>query len=103
MDNNNNVKEIKIGEGLELYEGDLGFKAKVEKKFENINFLIISVVIVLLIMVAGLVFAYWEFTYNDSRKTREEIIENKFKMLELEKDSQSFKNCLKNGSWNKCF
>ncbi len=97
------VKEIKIGEGVEFYEGYLGFKAKVEKKFENVNFLIISVVIVLLIMVAGLVFAYWEFTYKESKLNEEKFLENKFKILELEKNSEIFKLCLKSGNWNKCF
>jgi len=74
-----------------------------DEKFKEIYMILLTAVIVLLVMVAGLVFAYWEFTYKESRIIEEKFLENKFKILELEKNSEILKLCLKSGGWNKCF
>lgn len=58
---------------------------------------------ILLFMIAGLVFAYWQFTYSANREIRDQLIENKFKMLDIEKDFQAFKKCLEAGGWKTCF
>ena len=65
--------------------------------------------IIIILMVAGLVFAYWQFTYSANREIRDSIIENKFKMLELnqlvnesKQTTQDFKNCIWNNGLSNC-
>lgn len=58
---------------------------------------------VLLLMVAAMILAYWQFIYLDGKDTNTQIMENKIQMIELEKNSEIFKNCLKLGGWSKCF
>jgi len=70
---------------------------------EKTRDLVIFGFFVLLLMVAGMLLAYWQFTYLDNKDTNKQIMENKIQMMELEKDSEIFKNCLKLGGWNKCF
>ncbi|GEM_PF-6733198 len=55
-------------------------------RIENITYLGFLIII---FMVLGLVFAYWQFTYSASRETRDQVIENKFRMLDLEKDNKN--------------
>jgi hypothetical protein len=70
---------------------------------EDTRALVIFGFLVLLLMVAGMILAYWQFIYLDGKETNKEIIENKIKMIEIESQSEIFKNCLKSGGWSKCF
>lgn len=79
---------------------------KAVKKSEKTEDLVSFGFVVLLAMIAGLIFAYWQFTYSDNRITREQVLENQYKMMELEKNTTNFndfKKCLKSGAWNRCF
>lgn len=76
---------------------------RIEKISDKTTNLVIFGFFVLLLMVAGMIFAYWQFTYLDRKDTGQKIMENKIKMIELESQSEIFKNCLKSGGWNKCF
>ncbi len=76
---------------------------KILKISEDTRSLVIFGFFVLLLMVAGMILAYWQFTYLDGKDTNKQIMENKIQMMELEKNSEIFKNCLKLGGWNKCF
>ncbi len=70
---------------------------------EDTRALVVFGFFVLLLMVAGMILAYWQFIYLDGKETNKEIIENKIKMIEIESQSEIFKNCLKSGGWSKCF
>lgn len=58
--------------------------------------------IALVFIVAGLVFAYWQFTYSDNKDNQNQIMENKFDLENTGKDLNNFKSCLKSGGWNSC-
>jgi hypothetical protein len=87
---------------LKLIKEDAEHTKKMVGRIENITYLGF---IILILMAAGLVFSYWQFAYSDNRETKNQIFENKFKMLELEKDSKILKNCLVSNRWlnPKCF
>jgi hypothetical protein len=70
---------------------------------EKTRDLVIFGFFVLLLMVAGMVLTYWQFIYLDNKDTNKQILDNKLQMIEMEKNSEIFKNCLKLGGWNKCF
>jgi hypothetical protein len=69
---------------------------KTLKISEDTRALVIFGFFVLLFMVAGLVFAYWEFTYSANRETQSQLIENKFKSLDLENNYQILEENNKN-------
>ncbi len=76
---------------------------KIEGISDKTTNLVIFGFLVLLLMVAGIFLSYWQFIYLDNRETNQQIMENKFRMLDLEDNSEIFKNCLKLGGWKKCF
>ena len=73
-----------------------------DEKFERINRLLFSVVVVLLVMVAGLVFVYIEFVYSGSKND-----DYKYNLSQQvnnqEAEMKILKICLKSGMpWSKC-
>lgn len=61
---------------------------KTLKISEDTRALVIFGFFVFLLMVAGVIFDYWQFSYGAGREMRDRIIENKFKMLDLERNYQ---------------
>ena len=60
---------------------------KTLKISEDTRALVIFGFFVLLLMVAGLVFGYWQLVYGDNKETSQQVFENGYKILDLEKNS----------------
>lgn len=71
---------------------------KILKITEDTRALVIFGFFVLLLMIAGLVFAYWQFTYENGLAMQEKISE-----IERQSDAlDSLKKCLSAGGWSSC-
>ncbi len=72
--------------------------AKILKITEDTRALVIFGFFVLLLMVAGLVFAYWQFTYENGIAAQQKISELEQKSATFD----SFRKCLAAGGWKDC-
>lgn len=88
-------KLTSFGPRMDLAEENAEKILKVTEKTQN---LVIFGFFVLLLMVAGLVFAYWQFTYENGLATQQKILELEQKSAALD----SLKKCLAAGGWKVC-
>src|SRR3989344_2017849 len=62
----------------------------------------------LLVIVIGVAFGYWEFVYTASKNEdyryniSEKINKNTYDIVDIKRDLDNFKNCLKSGGWSVC-
>lgn len=80
----NEIAKI-LGEFSRLEKNTKKFLKKISRKIRKVEWLIYFGFFVLLLMVVGLFWGYWQFTYGINREMRDQLIENKIRILEIEK------------------
>lgn len=76
---------------------------KTLKIAEKTRDLVIIGFFVLLFMLAGLVFTYWQFMYTEAKNNYNSNVQSQLELTKTTDQLQALKNCLKNGGYKSCF